>query len=296
MERKFVVVGLGEILWDLLPQGKILGGAPANVAFHANQLGAYGIPVSVVGKDEYGTQLLNELNKKEIDTNYIQIDELHRTGVVEVTFREGEPNYNITENVAWDNLKITKELLEIIKRADALYFGTLASRSENNRAVINTLVNDVKSSCIRYYDLNIRQNYYSGELIENLIRSTDILKLNEVELNLIKIMYNLGGNYSEIATNIIKMFELKMIVLTMGANGSMIIDQNGFSHVTPRLMNVIDTVGAGDSFSAAIIIGLLNNMDIGSINEYASKISSYVCSVIGGTPILPEELRKWNKN
>ena len=296
LKKKFLVIGIGEILWDLLPSGKMLGGAPTNFAFHANQLGGRGIPVSAVGDDELGNEIFSELNKRNIDSNFIQQIENQKTGVVEITFNEAEPNYNIIENVAWDNLQITDELLRLFENADAVCFGTLAQRSKNNKVVIDTLLSVTKSSCIKYFDINLRQNYYSYELINHIAQISNIIKLNEDELKVLSNIFDLEGDRLQKCRLIIQQFDLDLVVLTMGNKGSLLVTLNDSSQIKPVINQVVDTIGAGDSFSAAIIIGLLNQLDLKSLNEFASEVSSFVCSCQGATPVLTKRLKNWIQN
>ncbi len=291
-----MVIGIGEILWDLLPSGKMLGGAPANFAYHANQLGAEGIPVSAVGDDELGSELTSDLKQLGVDTSYIQVNSDKPTGTVNVTFSNNEPQYEIVENVAWDNLKLSDELLNLFTKADAVCFGTLAQRTKENRGVINALISELDSSCIKYFDLNLRQSFYSKELIDHLIRLSDILKLNNDELEVISKIYKLNGNRIVRCRELIRKFELNMIVLTIGSEGSLIITAEDYSQSVPVVTKIEDTIGAGDSFSAAIVIGLLHNVEIHELNAFANEVSSHVCSQKGGTPILPENLKKWIYN
>lgn len=296
MGKNFIVLGIGEILYDLLPDGKVLGGAPTNFAYHANELGAVGIPVSAIGCDALGDEILLELGKRGLKANYIQRDKNHNTGIVKVEFRDGEPNYFIEENAAWDNIKLTKELLDIFKKADAVCFGSLAQRTKNNQLVISTLLSELKSSCIVYFDLNLRQNFFSKELIDRLVRQSNIFKLNEDELHYISQLYNLTGNELNRSRTIINMFDLSLVALTLGAKGSLLITANESSKVRPTANKIQDTIGAGDSFSAAVVVGLLNHMDIASTNEFANEVASYVCSQKGGTPRIPEKLKYWTQN
>jgi len=294
--KDFLVVGIGEILWDLLPSGKMLGGAPTNFAFHANQLSAKGIPVSAIGNDELGKEIISELNLRGINVEYIQETYRKKTGVVEVSFEDGEPKYNIIENVAWDDIQISNSLIELFSKADAVCYGTLAQRDQNNKVVINRLLNETKSSCVKYFDINLRQNYYSSDLINHLAKLSNIIKLNENELNVLSDIFQLEGSTLEKCRKIIRQFELDLVVLTMGEKGSYLVSFNEESKIKPVVSKVVDTIGAGDSFSAAIIVGLLNNLDLKLLNEFANEVSSFVCSQNGGTPVLPENLKNWIQN
>lgn len=295
MKNNFTVIGIGEILWDLLPDGKVLGGAPANFAYHANELDVFGIPVSAVGEDDLGDEILLELDKRGISSKYIQRDKYHSTGVVKVNFIYDEPHYIIEENSAWDNLQLTDELLDLFKIADAVCFGTLAQRSANNQAVINKLLRELKSSCIVYFDLNLRQNYYSKKLIDSLLEQSNIFKLNDNELKYISDFYGLNGSDLEKCNSLVKKFNLRLIALTLGGKGSLLVTNDGASRISPKIIQIQDTIGAGDSFSAAVVVGLLKHLNLESINEFANEVASYVCSQKGATPALPLKLKHWTQ-
>ena len=295
MSNDFIVIGIGEILWDFLPDSKILGGAPSNFAYHATELGVVGIPVSAVGCDAFGDEIFLELKKRGLNSNYIQRDKNKSTGIVKVEFQYDEPNYFIKENVAWDNLRITDELIDLFKKADAICFGTLGQRSDNNKFVINKLLDEVKSTCIVYFDLNLRQNFFSEKLIESLLKRSDVFKLNEGELKYISQLYELNGSDLEICKSLINKFDLKLIVLTLGKKGSLLVTSESSSQITPLVTRVQDTIGAGDSFSAAVIVGMLERLDLESINEFANEVAGYVCSQKGATPSLPLKLKYWTK-
>jgi len=287
------VVGLGEILWDILPGGKQLGGAPANFAYHAQALGAEAIPVSCVGDDENGKEILSQLQKLGLNRNYIAIDKNHHTGYVTVKLdKAGQPDYTIHEDVAWDFIPSDEKLPTLAQRADAVCFGSLCQRCETSRSTIGRVLETAGDDCLCIFDINLRQSYYNRQIIEKSLQYTDVLKLNDEELPVLARLLELTGTQADLLSRLTRRYELRMIALTRGPNGSLLYgdgktcDHEGFH------TEVIDTVGAGDAFTAAITIGLLNNKTMDEINESANHLAGFVCSQAGATPKLPAELLK----
>jgi len=275
-EESFTLVGLGEILWDMLPTGKQLGGAPANFAYHAQALGAKGVVVSCIGDDEL----------------YIAVDKAHRTGTVTVKLDEnGVPDFTIHENVAWDFIPLDSALLELAGRADAVCFGALCQRSDVSRDTVRRFLKETKPDCLRIFDINIRQSYYSKDIVGAMLETSNVLKLNDDELPLVAELLDIKGSESEILAELVARYELRLVVLTKGAEGSRLYGPDGDSEckgIPPE--KIADTVGAGDAFTAAVAVGLLKGDGLEQINAHANRVASFVCSQNGATPKLPDDL------
>jgi len=292
-EKKPLVVGIGEILWDILPSGKKLGGAPANFAYHAGELGCEAYIISSVGNDKLGNEILDILNKLGLSSRYIQIDECHPTGTVEVQLdNNGIPSYIIHENVAWDYIKVNEKCLELMKNADAVCFGSLSQRSETSREAILKLLNNTNNNCIKIFDINLRQNFYNREIIINSLAHANVLKLNELELSIVSDLLGVnGGEESEKLRKLQKKYSLRLIALTKGDCGSILFNGERISKHPGFKVEVLDTVGAGDAFTAAVAVGLIKKWDLDTINDFANKLGGYVCTQQGATPKIPEWLK-----
>jgi len=288
---KKVIVGLGEILWDLLPNGKQLGGAPANFAYHAQALGCKGVAVSCVGDDELGHEITSRLNDLGLDTSYIAVDDTHPTGTVSVELDEkGKPDYIIHENVAWDNIPFSEAMLELAGEADAVCYGSLCQRSEVSRNTIREFLQATRKDCIRVFDINIRQSYYTEQTVRAMLELSNVLKLNDEELPLVGELLGVKGGETQILTKLEKSFELQLIVLTKGSRGSRLFGQGKDSYNKGYAAIIADTVGAGDSFTAVVTLGLLRGDELDEINDCANRVASFVCSQRGATPKLPDSL------
>ena len=292
-EKKPLVVGIGEILWDILPSGKKLGGAPANFAYHSGELGCEAYIISSVGNDKLGNEILDILNTLGLSSHYIQIDECHPTGTVEVQLdNNGIPSYIIHENVAWDYIKVNEKCLELMKNADAVCFGSLSQRSETSREAILKLLNNTNNNCIKIFDINLRQNFYNREIIINSLAHANVLKLNELELSIVSDLLGVnGGEESEKLRKLQKKYSLRLIALTKGDCGSILFNGERISKHPGFKVEVLDTVGAGDAFTAAVTVGLIKKWDLDTINDFANKLGGYVCTQQGATPKIPEWLK-----
>ena len=286
-------MGIGELLWDILPDGKELGGAPANFAYHAQALGGEGVIVSCIGADDYGQQVLDQLNTLSLGVEYIAVDETHPTGTVSVQVdAEGKPSYNIHEDVAWDFIPRTAELTKLARRADAVCFGTLAQRNEVSRATIQAFLQETSDDVLRIFDINLRQIFYSRDVIEKSLDLAHVFKLNEEELVIVADLLSLdAGDESTLLVNFANRYNLHMIALTKGERGSVLYSEGWISSHAGYKTEVVDTVGAGDSFAAALAVGVLRGQSLDSINHNANRVAAYVCSKPGATPELPAELR-----
>jgi len=277
-----VVVGIGEILWDILPEGRRLGGAPANFVFQAQSLGAEGYIVSRIGNDKLGEEISFELNSSGLSSRYISRDPVHPTGTVSVSLdAKGVPKFTIHENVAWDFLEITTDILSLASLADAACFGSLAQRSEICRKTILNFLEKTKKDCLRVFDINLRQSFYSEEIIAHLLNHSTILKLNLEEMAILAEMFSLECNETKILDSLLRQFSLELIALTMGEKGSRLYAAHGESYHPGFSVPVVDTVGAGDAFTAALVMGILEAKPLRQINEDANRLASFVCTQSG---------------
>jgi fructokinase len=287
----FKVLGIGEALWDLLPSGPQLGGAPANFSCHARALGADAAVITRVGADHYGLAIAELFRKMQIAGGLLQVDDAAPTGTVPVTLlANGIPNFVIQENVAWDKLTATPEALNAVRGADAICFGSLAQRTEYGRASIQRLVAAAPASCIRVFDVNLRQHFFSREVIERSLQLANVMKLNEGELKVLAQMFSLGGSVSQQIEHLAKHFSLRVVALTRGPLGSLLFEGGEWSDCPSAPVEVIDTIGAGDAFTAALVMGLLRKMELGRINLLADEVARYVCACAGATPVLPKKI------
>jgi fructokinase len=288
-----IVVGLGEVLWDLLPGGKQFGGAPANFAYHAQALGARAYVVSCVGADALGEEILGRLDALALSRDCVAIDTGHPTGTVSVELDAGgRPTYIIHENVAWDFLRSGPAMLSLAGAADAVCFGSLAQRSAVSRAAIRDFLAATGKDCLRIFDINLRQHYFDAETVAASLSWATVLKLNDEELPVVAKLLSIGGTEEEILGTFCRRFDLRLIALTKGAQGSLLFTPGESSTQAGLAVEVADTVGAGDAFTAALGMGMLAGLGLEVINAHANRVARYVCSRRGATPPMPPELRK----
>lgn len=284
---QFTIVGIGEVLWDVLPTGMMPGGAPANFAYISTQLGNRGIIASRIGSDPDGDELIAKLNKCGTPTEKIQIDSAFATGRVEVELKDGIPTYEIKENAAWDNLQLTDDWLELAKTCNAICFGTLAQRSARSRETILAMVNATPPTCLKIFDVNLRQNYFSKEILRDSIAFANFLKLNREELHLICEMFAIKGTDDAAKLAGLKeKFNIETACVTLGGDGSILVSGKSISTVPGVKVNAIDTIGAGDAFTAAMTHGLLHKWDLDEINRFANRVGAYVASQKGAMPVI----------
>jgi fructokinase len=288
-----VVVGIGEVLWDMLPGGKQLGGAPANFAYHANALGARGVVVSRVGGDDAGREILRRLESLGLDARYVATDPAHPTGRVDVRLDDrGVPDYVIARNAAWDFIRAGPDLVDLAARADAVCFGTLAQRSPASRDAVRAFVDATRPSCLRVFDVNLRQSYFDRETVHGGLLASDVLKLNDAELPVLAGLLGIGGEGGDALREVLLKYDLRLIAFTRGPNGSVLYTRDRTSdHPGSPPGAIADTVGAGDAFTAALVAGLLEGQDLDRINASANRLAGYVCSRPGATPPIPAEFR-----
>ena len=290
---KRYVVGLGEALWDVLPEGKKLGGAPANFAYHAGQFGLDTIAISALGEDDLAEETIEAL--KEHNLNYLMPRVPYPTGTVQVTLAEGGiPTYEIKEGVAWDNIPYTDEMAEIAKNARAVCFGSLAQRNGVSRENIRKFLAETPADCLKICDINLRQQFYSKEILEDSFKLCNILKINDEELVVVNRMFGYDGlDMRQTCEKMVQDYGLKMLVLTCGTNGSYVFTDDGLTSFqdTPKV-EVADTVGAGDSFTGSFCACILNGKPVQEAHKTAVAVSAFVCTQNGAMPIVPNELKK----
>ncbi len=290
VEASHVVAGVGEVLWDLLPAGKQLGGAPSNFAYHARALGAESHIVSSVGRDAGGREILSMLGDLGLHCGSIGVDSWHPTGTVDVELDvAGKPQYVIHENVAWDFISSSPSLLALAGRADAVCFGTLATRSPVSRRTIREFVSATRKECLRVFDVNLRQSFYDAATIRAFLALSSILKISDEELPVVAGFLGLGGDERDVLAGLLSGHNLKLVALTRGSHGSVLASSDGFSEHPGLRVQVADTVGAGDSFTAAVVMGLLSGLGLDEINSLANRLAAHVCSQHGAMPEIPRE-------
>jgi len=288
----FSLVGLGEVLWDMLPGGKQLGGAPANFAYHSQALGHRGVIASCVGEDDLGKEILDCLGRLDIDRRYIAVDRDHPTGTVTVKLDEaGQPDFTIHTGVAWDFIPCSPELLDLAAEVDAVCFGSLCQRSDVSRSTVRKFLESTRPDCLRVFDINIRQSYYSKDIVNSMLKTSNVFKLNDDELPIVAELIEIGGSETDILAALTDRYDLRLVVLTKGSAGSRLYTGDRDSvHQGIPVAAVADTVGAGDAFTAATVVGVLKGDDLDEINDHANRVAAYVCSQKGATPELPAEL------
>lgn len=289
------VVGLGEVLWDVLPQGKKIGGAPANFAFHASQFGLPSKVISAVGHDALGTEAINALTHKHLNLAINQVN--YPTGTVQVSLNEqGIPQYEICENVAWDYIEFTDNLKQLAYQTQAVCFGSLAQRSKVSQSTIYQFLDTMPNGEGQYkiFDINLRQHFYTADLISNSLKRANVLKINDEELVIVSQLFGYEWAESEtknICQALIERFRLKMLILTCGTKGSYIFTPDYDSFVETPHVKVIDTVGAGDSFTGAFVAGLIKGLSLNEAHMLAVNVSAFVCQNEGAMPELPQNLK-----
>lgn len=279
---KKTIVGIGEILWDMLPSGKALGGAPANFAYHAGRLGEEGWAVSAVGDDALGREILDLVALKGLHSMIAMTDK--PTGTVQVELDDrGVPAYNIMEDVAWDNIPFTPEMEELAKRADAVCFGSLVQRM-NSRPSVMRFIRAMRPDALKVFDINLRQHYYSCEVLEESLMLADILKINDEEIRIVAGMLGLSDDAVTACRELIGNFGLRLVILTKGPEGSEVITADKVIPQGVDDVEIVDTVGAGDSFTAAFTVAYLRGDSLAEAQRLASATASYVCSRKGAMP------------
>ena len=290
----FKVAGIGELLWDLLPEGKQLGGAPCNFAYHAFQAGCQPFVISALGTDVSGDGILARFDEMSLDKSYVQRTAGIPTGSVTVTLdRCGIPTYIIHENVAWDNIGWNNSLETLAKNIDAVCFGSLAQRNHVSQQTILKFLEATRPECLRVFDINLRQSFYNKGIVVQSLELSTILKLNNDELPVVAGLLGLQGAEEELMVQLMQKFNLTLIALTKGDKGSILLTNKEKSFMEVPKVKIADTVGAGDSFTAILVAGLLRKGELKKIHEIATQVAAFVCTRKGATPKLPESILKF---
>lgn len=289
---KDIVVGMGEALWDMLPEGKKIGGAPANFAYHVSQFGLSSCVVSAIGDDSLGKEIIENFASKGLNHHIAQVP--YPTGTVQVDIDQaGIPQYEIKENVAWDNIPYTAHLEALAENTKAICFGSLAQRSVVSRSTINRFLDAMPQTddTLIVFDINLRQGFYNKEILCNSMKRCNILKINDEELILVSRMFGYPGiDLQDKCWILLGKYNLKMLILTCGINGSYVFTPGHVSFQPTPQVEVADTVGAGDSFTAAFIASLLKGKSVTEAHHLAVQTSAYVCTQNGAMPLLPAQL------
>ena len=286
-----IVVGMGEALWDVLPEGKKIGGAPANFAYHVSQFGLPSCVVSAVGDDVLGKEIIDNLTSKGLNQLIAEVP--YPTGTVQVEIDQaGIPQYEIKENVAWDNIPYTDKLEALAKRTKAVCFGSLAQRNVVSRNTINKFLDAMPDDDenLIVFDVNLRQGFYNKEILCNSMKRCNILKINDEELVTVSRMFGYPGiDLQDKCWILLGKYNLKMLILTCGINGSYVFTPGEMSFQPTPKVEVADTVGAGDSFTAAFTASILKGLPVAEAHRKAVEVSAFVCTQNGAMPILPEK-------
>ncbi len=286
------ILALGEVLWDLLPQGKQLGGAPANFTYHCRSLGASARLVTRVGDDALGREVLERFARLGIPREPVQIDPSRPTGTVDVALdNDGQPRFTIREHVAWDRIEADPIALSAARSAHAVCFGSLAQRSEPSRSAIRSLFASSRPDSLRIFDVNLRAPFIDRDVIADSLAMANALKINDQELVELSAMFGLPDDQRVAISELAGRFGLSLVALTRGPKGSLLMADGEWSDEPGRPVAVSDTIGAGDAFTATLVVGRLMGRSLAEINRHASEVAAFVCSQPGGTPMLPPALK-----
>ena len=286
------IAGIGELLFDVLGDAEHLGGAPVNFACHSESLGAQGLVITSVGMDDRGARALNLLGQRGMGTQGISVLDDYPTGFVSASLdQNGIASYHFPDDVAWDHLKLTDHVRLTCSELHAVCFGSLGQRSPQSRQTILDFLNQLPPETLRVFDVNLRQNFYSREILVDSMKRCTILKLNDEELPVIAEMLELEGDDVTLLGRLVKRFALQLGILTRGGKGSLLVGADCESNHPGIPGEIVDTIGAGDAFTAAVTLGFLLKKSLEEINEHANRVASWVCGQSGATPQLPEELK-----
>ncbi|WP_338668482.1 carbohydrate kinase family protein [Pseudodesulfovibrio methanolicus] len=289
--QPILAVGLGEILWDVLPQTRLLGGAPANFAYHLNALGGAGVPVSRVGDDNLGREALSLLVCLGLNIDAVSLDPDHPTGTVDARVdADGVATYVFPDDVAWDFLTLDQSALTLAANADAVCFGSLAQRAEVSRRAVHRFLAGA-SKALKVFDINLRQDFYTPALLAASLDAADVLKINDAELDTVTRLFSLPPGEQPALRALMERHGLELAVLTRGDKGSLLLSSDTVADLPGEPVGVVDTIGAGDAFTAALVLGYLKQWPLDKINRYAAKVAAYVCTQPGAMPEVPDELR-----
>ena len=290
--KKFTIIGLGELLWDVFPGKKQLGGAPANFSYMTHLLGDTGIIASRLGVDRLGAEAREALDRLEVDSTHVQTDAIRPTGTVSVKIAaDGQPSYEIIEPVAWDFLEWTPEWQNLARHADAVCFGSLSQRCLVSHETVRTFLRWTEPTALRVFDVTLRQNFYTRKVLEESIRSANIIKCNEEELStLVSVFGSTAKTIAEAAQWLLGAYGVELVCVTRGERGSILFDRKGSDTHPGQRVQVVDTVGAGDAFAAALVHHYLRGSSLKAINEAANQLGAWVASQSGATPPANDEI------
>lgn len=284
--KRLTVVGLGELLWDLFPEGKQLGGAPANFAYMTSLLGDEGLVASRVGNDALGRSAARRLQRIGLKSSHIQLDPAHRTGTAKVEVDgAGQPTFEFAESVAWDFFQWTTNWHELAEKADAVCFGSLAQRSPRSRATVRAFLQAAGNRTVRVFDVNLRQPFYSAETLDESLKLTDIVKLNQEEIAAVPRLLGFSGEGEERQARWLRdTYRLKLVCVTRGEQGSLLVAENEAINHPGCKVRVADTVGSGDAFTAALVYHYLRRASLATLSEAANRMGAWVAGQAGATP------------
>ena len=285
-DSRRTVVGLGELLWDVLPEGKQLGGAPANFAYITSLLGDNGIVASRIGNDDLGAEAVRKLDELHLPTTHIQRDAQHPTGVVKVEVdAAGQPRFQIAQPVAWDFMEWTSGWQQLAQQADAVCFGSLAQRTPTSHATIREFVQATPKDAVKVFDVNLRQAFFSADILSDSMKLADIVKLNHDELPRIMGLFDLSHvDAMASARRLVALHNLKLVCVTRGDHGSLLVTREAWSDHPGYKIKVADTVGAGDAFTAGMVYQYLRGEPLRQMGNLANRVGAWVASQVGATP------------
>jgi fructokinase len=299
LREPHLILGIGELLWDMLPGGARLGGAPGNFTVMAGRLGNHAAILSRIGRDNLGREAVHLLDPLPADTSFLQVDRAHETGRVGVTFNDGQPEYVIHKPAAWDFLELSDEWVRLAERADAICFGSLAQRGIESRQTIQTLAAQTPSRCVRIFDVNLRPPYYSSEVIQESLELASVVKMNDAEVPMVLALLGLAVEDDGLPQNLRPSAErllaefptLEMVAITRGAHGSLLVRRDEWHEHPGYPIKVADTIGAGDAFTAAMAHYLLRGAELPVLNEAGNRWGGWIASQSGAMPPLSQSLR-----
>jgi len=306
MREPHLILGIGELLWDIVPDGMRLGGAPANFAVMAGRLGNHAAILSRIGRDDLGRQAIDRLDPMPVETGFLQVDQLHETGRVTVSLEGGEPHYTIHEPAAWDFLELSDEWIQLAARADAICFGSLAQRNRQARQTIQTLAAEASAKCIHVFDVNLRAPFYSAEVLQESLELATAVKMNDVEAPLVLDLLDLAIEEAPVTGETLSTPEylraaaerllaefpsLQLVAATRGSRGSLLVTRDEWNEHPGFPVKVADGIGAGDAFTAAMTHYMLRGADLATLNEAGNRWGGWMASQSGAMPALPDSVR-----
>jgi fructokinase len=288
-----LILGIGELLWDVLPEGPRLGGAPANFTVMAGRLGNHAGILSRIGRDDLGRRTVEALNDLPADTEFLQIDTAHETGRATVALENGQPKFTIHQPAAWDFLSLSDAWIRLAERADAVCFGSLAQRNPVSRQTIQELIAQTRAECIRIFDVNLRPPFYTGEVVEESLQLATVLKMNDAEVPTVLGLLGMEvkTDLHDAAERLLAEFPLRLVAITRGGQGSLLVTRDGWHDHPGVAVKVADTIGAGDAFTAALTHSLLRRASLAEVNETGNRWGAWVASQSGAMPLLTDAVK-----